>query len=233
MGALGAPPVARVAQVVCARGPRIARVSPRGALRRCEGRLRSGALPPPAARPLGGLSGSATGVLWARVRGRGGGGPSPGGWPSTVVRGVWCQALALPRPPVPWGRRPGLRGPCFPGAVVVGVGTQHRPHSMRSCELSLRAVGLVGGRSLGGCVAPLRGASEFRRCPSLGRPSSGRVVRVRYPRAVGAGVRVWGPSTVPLARMPCGRLRAAGVVVGGRPRGGGRPPLRGASGVRR
>ena len=34
-----------------------------GALCRCEGRLRSGAPPPPAACPLGGLSGSATNVL--------------------------------------------------------------------------------------------------------------------------------------------------------------------------
>ena len=38
----------------------------------CEGRLRSGAPPPPTARPLGGLLGSATHVLWARVCGCGG-----------------------------------------------------------------------------------------------------------------------------------------------------------------
>ena len=37
----------------------------------CEGRLRSGAPPPPTARPLGGLLGSATHVLWARVSGCG------------------------------------------------------------------------------------------------------------------------------------------------------------------
>ena len=69
-----------------------------GAFHHCEGRLRSGAVPPRTARPLGGLLGSATHVLWARVcwcggptlfpwparhvgaacRG-GGGGPSPGG----------------------------------------------------------------------------------------------------------------------------------------------------------
>ena len=160
-----------------------------GAFHRCGGRLRSGAVPPPTARPLGGLSGSATHVLWARVCGcggptlsswpacpvgaasrRAGGGPSlggvachccegrlvsgavpppaarpleqaarvsrpacsrcsrcgrgdpapapqraplrasvarcggggrasPGGVPSTIVRGVWCQALSLPRLP--------------------------------------------------------------------------------------------------------------------------------------
>ena len=42
-----------------------------GTFRRCEGRLRSGAPPSPCARPPGGLSGSATHVLWARVRGCG------------------------------------------------------------------------------------------------------------------------------------------------------------------
>ena len=44
----------------------------RGALRRCERRLSSSPLPPLAARPQGGLLGSATHVLWARVCGLGG-----------------------------------------------------------------------------------------------------------------------------------------------------------------
>ena len=137
-----------------------------GALRRCEGRLTSGALPPLAAHPQGGLSRSATHMRWARVCGRGGpalslwlacptGGCLPRGsweavlgkWPSTVVRGVLRQALSPPRP---WGGHPGFRNPCFPGAVGVGVGTHHRPHSVRSCELSLRAVGVAGGRPGGG-----------------------------------------------------------------------------------
>ena len=42
-----------------------------GALRRCEGRLGSGALTPPAARPQGRLPESATHVLWAQLFGRG------------------------------------------------------------------------------------------------------------------------------------------------------------------
>ena len=65
-----------------------------------------------------------------------------------------------------------------------------------------------------------------------GRPSSGRAVRVRHPLAVGAGVRAWGPSTVPLACMPCGGLRPAGVVRAD-PWEGGLPSLRGTSGVLR
>ena len=113
-----------------------------GAFHHCEGRLRSGAVPPLTARPLGGLLGSATHVLWAQVCGPGGstpspwlacpvrtacrgggGGPSPGGWPATVVRGAWCQARSLPRPPVLWSGQPGFRDPCVPGAVGAGVGT--------------------------------------------------------------------------------------------------------------
>ena len=152
-----------------------------GAFRRCEGRLRSGAPPPPAARPLGGLSGSATHVLWARVCGcggpalsarlacpvgaacrRGGGQLSLGGWPATVVRGVSCQVLSLPRPSILWGGQPGFRDPCVPGAVGAGVGTQHWPHSMRPCGPVLCAVGWGKGDP---------GAGAFRRCE--GRLRSG------------------------------------------------------------
>ena len=120
-----------------------------GAIQCCEGRLRSGAPPPPTARPLAGLLGSATHVLRARACGcggpsrspwpacpvgaawRGGGGGRPGGgWPATVVRGVWCQALSLTRPPVLRGGQPGFRDPCVPGALGAGVGT-HSRHPMR------------------------------------------------------------------------------------------------------
>ena len=216
-----------------------------GAFHHCEGRLGSGAVPPPTARPLGGLLGSATHVLWVRVCGcggptlspwpacpvgaacrGGGGGPSPGGVAchrcegrlvsgavppsaarpleraarvprpvcpgcgrcgpgdpapapqraplpagvarcggggraspggvlSTVARGAWCQALSPSRPPVLWSGQPGFRVPCVPGAVGAGVGTQHRPHSVRPCGLALLAVGVAGGRPLGGCLPPL------------------------------------------------------------------------------
>ena len=71
-----------------------------GAVRRCQGRLGSGAPPPPAARPLGGLPGPTTHWLWVR-----------GG---------------------------------------AGVGTHLQPHSARSCELALRAVGAARGRPRGG-----------------------------------------------------------------------------------
>ena len=145
-----------------------------GAFHHCEGRLRSGAVPPPTARPLGGLSGSATHVLWARGCGCGGptlslglhalwglraagvvGGRPRGGWPATVVRGAWCQALSLPRPPTLWSGQPGFRDPCVSGAVGAGVGTQHRSHSVRPCGLALLAVGVAEGRPRGGCLPSL------------------------------------------------------------------------------
>ena len=145
-----------------------------GAFHRCEGRLRSGAPPPPTARPLRGLLGSATHVLLARVCGCGGptlspspacpvgaacrrgcGGPSPGGLTSYRCEGIWCQALSLPQPPVLWGGQPEFHHPCVPGAVGAGVGTQHWPHSVRPCGLALLALGVGGRASSGGCPPPL------------------------------------------------------------------------------
>ena len=122
--------------------------------------------PPSTARPLGGSSGSAVHVLWAQVCGCGGpalspwllhpvwglrtagvvGGRPGEGWPATVLRGVRSQALSLPQPPVLWGGQPGFRDLCAPGAVGAGVGTQHRPHSVRPCGQALLAVGVAEGR---------------------------------------------------------------------------------------
>ena len=103
--------------------------------------------------------------LWADAARCGGGGrASPGGVPSTVVRGAWCQARSLPRPLVLRSVQPGFRDPCVPGAVGAGVWTQHRPHSVRPCGLALLAVGLAEGRPRGGA---------FHRCE--GRLVSGAV----------------------------------------------------------
>ena len=65
----------------CGNGRRASRGG--GAFHHCEGRLRSGAVPPSTARPLGGLLGSATHVLWARVSGCGG--PTLSPWPARPV----------------------------------------------------------------------------------------------------------------------------------------------------
>ena len=137
-----------------------------GAFQHCEGRLRSGAVPPPTARPLGGLFGSATHMLWARVCECGGptlslglhalwalraagvvGGPSPGGVACLSCEGHPVSGAVLPRPPVLWSGQPGFCDSCVPGAVGAGVGTQHRLHSVRSCGPALLAVGVAEGRA--------------------------------------------------------------------------------------
>ena len=117
----------------------------------------------------------------------GGGRVSPGGVPSTVVRGAWCQALSLSRLPVLWSGQPGFGDPCVPGAVDAGVWTQHRPHSVRLCGPALLAVGVAEGRPRGGA---------FHRCeerlvsgavpPPAARPLE-RAARVPRPVCLGCG----------------------------------------------
>ena len=87
-----------------------------------------------------------------------------------------------------------------------------------------------GGRaSPGGCLLLLRGASEVRRSPSPDCPPTGRAVGVRDPRFLGAGVRVWGPFSVPSAGTPCAGCAPRGGSVAFVCRGAGW----GGGGVRR
>ena len=125
------------------------------------GRPGSGALPPPTARPLGGLPGPTTHWLWVRggagvgtrhqphsarsfelalravgaARGRAGGGAS--------CLGVGRPGSgALPPPTArPLGGLPGPTTHWLWERGDAGVGTRHQPHSARSCELAWRAVG--------------------------------------------------------------------------------------------
>ena len=80
----------------------------------CEGRLRSGAPRPPTARPLGGLLGSATNVLWARVCGSGG--PTLSPWPACPL-GAECRGGGV-MGGRPWG---GLAWHCCEGRLVSGA----------------------------------------------------------------------------------------------------------------
>ena len=84
----------------------------------------------------------------------------------------------------------------------------------------LGVVGVAAGRPRGGCLLPSRGASGVLRPPSPDCPFTGRAVGVRVPRVVGAGVRVWGPYSVPVgaARRGAGPWRS---YAGGRAGGGG------------
>ena len=149
-----------------------------------------------------------------------------GGVPSTVVRGAWCQALSLPRPPVLRSVQPGFRDPCVPGAVDAGVWTQHRPHSVRPCGLALLAVGVAEGRPRGGVPSTVvRGA--WCQALSLLRPLVlwSAQPGLRDPRVPGAvDVGVWTQHQ-PHSVRPCGPALLAVGVAEGRPRGGCLPPL--------
>ena len=212
------------------------------------GRLGSGALPPPTARPPGRLPGPTTHWLWVRggavvgtrhqphsarscelaLRAVGAARGRLGGAPPAWVWGVRGRALSQPRLPALWA---GCRGPlptcCRCGGVRAWEPVTE-PHSARSCVLWGRHEGARGGRLLPGC-----GASGVGRSPTSDRPPSGRAARAHYPLAVGAGgLRAWGPVTNPTARALaswlcalCGRHEGA--------RGGRLLPGCGASGVGR
>ena len=87
-----------------------------------------------------------------------------------------------------------------------------------SCPGPLLRLACLGG---GGPVPVPPYLAKVRRSPSPDCPPTGRAVGVRYPRAVGAGVWVWGPNTVPLACMPCGGCVSRGWCDGGPSPGGG------------
>ena len=91
---------------------------------------------------------------------RGWWGPSPGGWPATVARDVWCHALSLPRSPAFWAGRRGPPPTCC-GRSCAGVGAWHCPPGLHALW-ELRAAGLVRGRPQGGWPATVvRGVSPL------------------------------------------------------------------------
>ena len=208
-----------------------------GAFDCCEGRLTSGAPPPPTARPLGGLLGSTTHVLWARACGcggptlspwpacpvgaacrGGGGGPSPGGWPATVARGVWCQALSLPLPPASGA---GGRGPATRVSRVRSLRVRGPSTGPTACALAGRLClqwgwrkGVPGGGVFHRCEGRLRsGAPPPPTARPLGGPL-GSANHVLWARACGCG----GPTLSPWPACPVG---AACCGVGGGPSPGG------------
>ena len=196
-----------------------------------------GTLPPPTARPLGGLPGPTTHWLWVR----GGAGVGTRHQPHTA------RSCML------WGRHEGARGGrLLPGCGVSGVGRSPTP----DCPPSGRAAGAhyplavgAGGcgrgdpsptpqRALlragfahcgggmrvpgGGRLLPGCGASRVRRSPTPDCPPSGRAAGAHYPLAVGAGGCGRGdPSPTPSARSCELDLRAGGAARG---RPGGAPP---------
>ena len=101
-------------------------------------------------------------LLRAGFARRGGGTRAPGG--DAPCRGVGRPGSgALPAPTArPLGRAAGARYPVAVGAGGAGVRTRHQPHSARSCELALRAVG-AARRAPGGDAS----------CLCVGRSGSG------------------------------------------------------------
>ena len=211
-----------------------------GAFYCCEGRLGSGAPPPPTARPLGGLSGSAIHVLWERACGCGG--PSLSPRPARPVG-------AARRGAGPWrscaGGRAGGGGACgVPPVCAAGGGPVGRgvalPHSVPLPSLGRQQSGChwrCAGH--GGRGPPYHSGScspGFSGCDLCGVLACWRGLacssRPPWEPAAGAGGRVAlrllsrageGPSALPRG-AGAGAPAACGPVGG---RGGGvapRPP---------
>ena len=162
----------------------------------------------------------------------GGGARAPRGGASCL--GVWRPGSGAlpPQTAPPFGRAGGAHYPLAAGAGDAGVGTRHRTHSVRSCELALRAVGAARGRPGGGasCLAVRRPGSRALPAPTA-RPL-GRAAGAHYPLAAGAGAAGVGTRHRTHSARSCElALRALGAARG-RPVGR-LLPGRGASGVGR
>ena len=148
----------------------------------------------------------ATGVVWW-------GGVPGWGWPATVVRGVWCQALSLPRPPVLWaGCRGPLRSGCGCGGVRAwGPITNPTERALASwlCALWGRHEGARGGAPPAWEWGVRGRALSHPRVPALWAGCRGPL-----PTGCGCGgVRAWGPVTNLTARaLACcaGGMRVPG-----------------------
>ena len=145
----------------------------------------------------------------------------PGGGASCLDVGRPASG-ALPPPTCrPFRRAAGTHYPLAVRAGGAGVGTRHQPHSTRSCDLALRAVGAACGCPGGAPLAWVWGVRGRAPPPPPTTRPFGRAARAHYPLAVAAGVRLWGPVTNPTARALASCLRALwGRHVGAR---GGAP----------
>ena len=120
------------------------------------------------------------------------------------MRGVWRQALSLPRPLILWGGQPGFCDPCVRRAVGAGVGTQHQSRRVCPCGPALRAVVLAEGCPRGGTYCGCEGylTSGAPSSPAARPPGglSGPAIDVLWARARGCG----GPALSPWRVCPVG-----------------------------
>ena len=207
-----------------------------GAFHCCEGRLWSVAPPPPTARPLGGLLGSATPMLWAQGCGcgdptlspwpacpvgaacrGGGGGPSPGGVACHRCEGRLVSGAVPLRAARPLGRAAGVPRPVCPGCGQCERGDpapapQRAP--LRRCSLWGWRKGVPGGAAFHRCEGRLRSGAPP---PPTARPLGGRLrsaTHVLWARVCGCG----GPTLSPWPECPVGAACCGG---GGGPSPGG------------
>ena len=160
-------------------------------------------------------------ALWGRHEGTRGGRLLPG-----------CQASGSGRSPTPdrpsSGPAARARYPLAVGRGGVGVGTRHRPHRARSCELALRAVGAAGGCPEGALLAWVWGvralALSHSRPPVLRACGRGPLSSGRGCGGAGRGV----PPPTPQRAL----LRAGFARRGGGTRAPGGAPLAWLWGVR-
>ena len=146
-------------------------------------------------------------------------GAVPGaGWPATVVRGVWCQALSLPWPPAVWGGQPGFRDTCVPGGVVAGVGPSTGP---TVCALAGRRCSLWGWQEgfPGGVPSTVVRGVRGQALPLPCLPAHWAGCWGPSPTCCGRGCVGVGAQHCPLGLHALSGLRAAGMV--GRPSPGG------------
>ena len=100
----------------------------------------------------------------------------------------------------PWGGQPDPAARFSLGAADAGVRTKHRPHSVRSCESALRAVGVAGGCASRRC----EGRLELGCHPvPAGRPWArhlGSAAHLLWARACGC----WDPALALWRMCPAG-----------------------------
>ena len=197
----------------------------------------------PLCAPLGGLLGSATHVLWARVCGcggpalfpwpacpvgaacrGGGGGPSLGGLACHRCEGRLMSGAVPPLAARPLERAARVLHPVCPGCGRCGHGDPAPAPQRAPLRAGVARCGGGGRASPAGVPSTIVKGAGGQALSPPDCPPTGRAVGVRHPHAVGAGVWVWGPNTVPLACVLCGGCMPRGWW-GAVPGGAGLPPL--------